>query len=233
VALPRTPDNGTVPRLDDLRARSVEEQRAALADVNRELAALPAVARVRWAFTHLEGEFVLSSSFGIQAAVMLHMVTQVRPDIPVVVTDTGYLFPETYRFIDELTERLHLNLKIYRAKLSPAWQEARFGKLWEHGVEGLERYNKMNKVEPMARALKQLNARTWFSGLRREQAGSRRDLPISGCNAACSSSCRSSTGPTRTCTTTCRSLACRTIPCGSRGMSRSATCTARRSGRRG
>jgi phosphoadenosine phosphosulfate reductase len=110
--------------------------------------------------------------------VMLHLVTQVRPDIPVVVTDTGYLFPETYRFIDELTERLHLNLKVYRADLSPAWQEARFGKLWEQGVDGLERYNKINKVEPMARALNQLNARTWFSGLRREQAGSRRELPV-------------------------------------------------------
>ena len=178
--LTRTPERQAVPSLDDLRARSSQEQTAALSDVNRELTTLSAPDRVRWAVAHLEGEFVLSSSFGIQAAVMLHLVTQVRPDLPVVVTDTGYLFPETYRFIDELTERLHLNLKVYRAKLSPAWQEARFGKLWEQGVEGIERYNKINKVEPMARALKQLNARTWFSGLRREQAGSRRELPVLG-----------------------------------------------------
>jgi phosphoadenosine phosphosulfate reductase len=52
-----------------------------------------------------------SSSFGIQAAVSLHLVNQIRPDIPVILTDTGYLFPETYQFIDELTDKLKLNLK--------------------------------------------------------------------------------------------------------------------------
>ncbi len=45
----------------------------------------------------------------------LHLVNQIHPDIPVILTDTGYLFPETYRFIDELTDKLKLNLKVYRA----------------------------------------------------------------------------------------------------------------------
>ena len=164
--------------LEGLLALTKEQQVAALADTNAQLEALSAQERVRWALAHLPGEFILSSSFGIQAALMLHLVTQERPDIPVVLTDTGYLFPETYQFIDQLTERLRLNLKVYRADLSPAWQEARFGKLWEQGVEGIERYNQLNKVEPMARALSELNARTWFSGLRREQSGSRGNLPV-------------------------------------------------------
>lgn len=168
----------TLPALDELLDLPREEQKAALVDVNLELEQLDATARVAWAFERLEPEFVLSSSFGIQAAVMLHLVTSVRPDIPVVVTDTGYLFPETYRFIDELTERLHLNLRVYRSDVSPAWQEARFGRLWEQGVEGIERYNRMNKVEPMNRAMAELGARTWFSGLRRQQANSRADLPV-------------------------------------------------------
>ncbi len=77
-----------------------------------------------------------------------------------ILTDTGYLFPETYRFIDELTDKLKLNLKVYRATESAAWQEARYGKLWEQGVEGIEKYNDINKVEPMNRALKELNAQT-------------------------------------------------------------------------
>ncbi len=38
-------------------------------------------------------------------------MNQIHPDIPVILTDTGYLFPETYRFIDELTDKLKLNLK--------------------------------------------------------------------------------------------------------------------------
>jgi phosphoadenosine phosphosulfate reductase len=133
---------------------------------------------VSWALENMPGAFVLSSSFGIQAAVLLHMVTQQKPDTPVILTDTGYLFPETYRFIDELTEKLNLNLQIFRAETSPAWQEARYGKLWEQGVEGIEQYNQINKVEPMNRALETLGAQTWFAGLRRDQSGSRASLPV-------------------------------------------------------
>ncbi|MGF2004860.1 phosphoadenosine phosphosulfate reductase family protein, partial [Lactococcus lactis] len=88
-------------------------------------------ARVEQAIEHLPGEYVLSSSFGAQAAVMLHLVNEVVPGIPVILIDTGYLFPETYRFIDELTVRLRLNLKTYRSDASPAWQESRYGKLWD------------------------------------------------------------------------------------------------------
>ncbi len=164
--------------LDLLRLDSAG-QAAALADINQQLEALTPSARVEFALSHLPGAHILSSSFGIQAAVMLHLVTQVKSDIPVVLTDTGYLFPETYRFIDELTERLQLNLKVYRAELSPAWQEARFGKLWET-AEGLKQYNHFNKVEPMQRALNDLSASSWFAGLRRSQSSTRTDTPIVG-----------------------------------------------------
>ncbi|MFH7585874.1 phosphoadenylyl-sulfate reductase [Oceanimonas sp. AH20CE76] len=172
--------SNVLPALDELTGLSRQQQVEALAPLNKELAALGAFERVRWALDHLPGEPVLSSSFGIQAAVMLHLVTQVRADIPVILTDTGYLFPETYRFIDELTERLGLNLKVYRAAESAAWQEARHGKLWEQGVEGISRYNHLNKVEPMQRALRELNAGVWFSGLRRSQSDTREGLEVLG-----------------------------------------------------
>jgi len=161
------------------------QRTAALADVNALLEKKTARERVEWAMENLESEFVLSSSFGIQAAVCLHLITRVKADIPVILTDTGYLFPETYQFIDRLTEQLNLNLKIYRAELSSAWQEARYGKLWEQGVEGLSKYNQINKVEPMKRALKELNAKTWFSGLRRSQASSRGNLPVLSIQNGC------------------------------------------------
>ncbi|GKV94462.1 phosphoadenylyl-sulfate reductase [Pectobacterium aroidearum] len=164
--------------LEALNALPKAEQAAALAVVNGQLEQLSAQERVSWALENLPGDYVLSSSFGIQAAVSLHLVTQQRPDIPVILTDTGYLFPETYQFIDALTEQLKLNLQVYRAAESAAWQEARYGKLWEQGVEGIERYNLLNKVEPMNRALSELKAKTWFAGLRREQSGSRGDLPV-------------------------------------------------------
>lgn len=145
----------------------------ALAELNAALARLDAEQRVAWALEHVPGEHVLSSSFGAQAAVSLHLVTRQRPQLPVVLIDTGYLFPETYRFVDELAERLALNLKVYRSPLSPAWMEARHGRLWEQGVEGLDRYNQLRKVEPMQRALAELEATAWYAGLRRGQSRSR------------------------------------------------------------
>lgn len=148
----------------------------ALAELNVELAGLAAEQRVAWALEHIPGEHVLSSSFGAQAAVSLHLVTQQRPDIPVVLIDTGYLFPETYRFVDELTERLALNLKVYRPLIGISWMEARHGRLWEQGIEGLDRYNHIRKVEPMQRALAELGAVGWFAGLRRSQARSRAEI---------------------------------------------------------
>ncbi|WLS79808.1 phosphoadenylyl-sulfate reductase [Erwinia pyri] len=154
------------------------ERVMALAEVNSKLDKLSAQERVLWALENLPGEAVLSSSFGIQAAVSLHLVNQVKPGIPVILTDTGYLFPETYQFIDRLTEKLDLNLKVFRAEQSAAWQEARYGKLWEQGVEGIERYNEINKVAPMNRALAELNGQTWFAGLRRDQSSSRAHLPV-------------------------------------------------------
>ncbi|SFC34804.1 phosphoadenylyl-sulfate reductase [Pragia fontium] len=164
--------------LTKLNALTAEEQKAELASVNRHLESLSANLRVIWGLENLPENQVLSSSFGIQAAVCLHLVNRQRPGIPVILTDTGYLFPETYQFIDSLTEQLGLNLKVYRSPYSPNWQEARYGKLWEQGVDGIERYNQLNKVEPMNRALAELGAQTWFAGLRREQSGSRAALPV-------------------------------------------------------
>ncbi|WP_114195983.1 phosphoadenylyl-sulfate reductase [Edaphovirga cremea] len=164
--------------LTELNALPKSGQVLAMAELNGRLEKLTAQERVSWALENLPGEFVLSSSFGIQAAVCLHLVTRQRPDIPVILTDTGYLFPETYQFIDALTDQLQLNLQVFRAEHSPAWQEARYGKLWDQGVEGIERYNQLNKVEPMNRALESLGAKTWFAGVRREQSGSRATLPV-------------------------------------------------------
>ncbi|MEM6479541.1 MAG: phosphoadenylyl-sulfate reductase [Pseudomonadota bacterium] len=149
-----------------------------LAEVNAALTKATPQARVLWALEHLPAVHVVSSSFGVQAAVMLHLMTQARPKIPVVLIDTGYLFPETYQFIETLSARLSLNLQIARSDISPAWQEVKYGQLWRQGAEGIRTYNRMNKVEPMERMLNDLGARTWFSGVRRAQAESRQGRQI-------------------------------------------------------
>jgi len=155
---------------------SAAEDARALQELNTWLAARTASERVQWALDTLPGEHALSSSFGAQSAAVLHLVTREKPSIPVVLIDTGYLFPETYRFIDELTAKLQLNLKVYRPEIGIAWMEARFGKLWEQGIDGINRYNRLRKVEPMQRALGTLSARTWIAGLRRSQTEERRAI---------------------------------------------------------
>lgn len=155
-----------------------ESRRLALEHCNQLFAGLGAEQRVEWALEHLPARHVLTSSFGAQAAVSLHMVTGRAARIPVVFIDTGYLFPETYAFVDRLTERLELNLQVYRSQTSSAWQEARYGKRWQQGLGGLEDYNRENKVEPMQRALRELNVSTWFAGLRRAQSSGRSSVPF-------------------------------------------------------
>lgn len=138
-----------------------------------DLETASATERIRWAYQTYGDQLVLSTSFGVQSAVMLHLVTTQIPDIPVIFVDTGYLFPATYKFAAELSERLRLNLKTYMPQQTAAQQEALYGKLWEKDLEGLERYNRINKVEPMNRAVKELGASAWLSGLRRTQSSSR------------------------------------------------------------
>lgn len=153
-----------------------EPRTVAGSDLSAHLEKLTAPERIAWAQETYGDQLVMSTSFGIQSAVMLHMATRIVPGIPVIFADTGYLFPETYRFADELSRRLELNLQVYRAHRSPAWQEAVEGSRWEMGANKLQEYNFENKIEPMNRALSELGAKAWMTGLRREQASTRQDL---------------------------------------------------------
>jgi phosphoadenosine phosphosulfate reductase len=140
-----------------------------------------AVETIVWASDRFGDGLVLSTSFGIQSAVMLHLATQVKPDMPVVWVDTGYLSPETYRFAEQLRGRLGLNLTVYQSPLSAARMEALHGRLWEgDDLESLNRYNRIRKVEPMQRALGELGATAWLSGLRADQTDHRKTLQVVG-----------------------------------------------------
>jgi len=143
-----------------------------------DLEGADAETRVAWAVQAFGDKLVMTTSFGIQSAVMLHLVTQVVPAIPVIFIDTGYLFPETYRFARELVERLRLNLRTYVPAMTAAHQEALHGRQWESDLEGLKRYNLTNKVEPMDRAVRELGATAWLAGLRRSQATTREALKV-------------------------------------------------------
>lgn len=156
---------------------TLNEPKFDLEALNQQLATSDAERIVQWTVDNFTDGLVMSSSFGIHSAVMLHLVTSVVPDIPVIWIDTGYLPAETYRFAQQLTTRLNLNLQVYQSSTSPARMEALYGKLWEQGtIEAFNQYDQMRKVEPMQRALKELNAKAWLAGLRRDQTKHRQTL---------------------------------------------------------
>jgi len=153
-----------------------EPQRLDLEALNAELADASAEAVLEWAKHTFADELVLTSSFGADSAVMLHLVHRIVPRIRVLFLDTGYLFPETYQFAEELTKRFDLDLRVYSPSMTAARQEALYGKSWEGGSGDLERYQRINKVEPMDRALRELAPRAWLAGLRSRQNAFRAGL---------------------------------------------------------
>jgi len=168
-------DLAGAPRLTMTAAEFAQDATGAAA-INEWLGSIDAETRVRWSLQNLPGPFALTSSFGAQAAVSLHLVARQDPQIPVILIDTGYLFPETYQFIEQLTRQLSLNIQRFASPQPVDEFEAKYGKLWEQGREALDRYLELRKVEPMRRSLKSLGINTWFAGLRRSQAASRAAL---------------------------------------------------------
>jgi len=140
---------------------------------NREALEEATKAQVTWADRVFRRRLIVSTSFGIQSAVILHLVSRMLPEIPVVFVDTGYLVPETYRYAEELTALLRLNVRRYTGLVTAAEMEAQHGKLWE---TDLDEYHRIRKVEPMRRAIADLQAHAWIAGLRADQTTFRATL---------------------------------------------------------
>ncbi len=118
-----------------------------------------------------EGRPCFTCSFQAEDVAVLHMLRQVRPDIPVLFLETGYHFPETYAYRDRLTKDWGLNLVNVMPALSVEAHEAENGKLY---ATEPDRCCKLRKVEPLFKALAEYDI--WFTGLRREQSPTRANL---------------------------------------------------------
>ena len=157
----------------------VLENKTTVGDLNHlDLALKSPADRVAWAWDTFGESAWVTTSFGAQSAAFLHLVTSVAPKIPVLFIDTGYHFPETLAFSRELAGRLGLNLKIYRPLLSAEEIEARHGKLWESGPEGLAQFHEIIRVEPLRRAFQELNPEIWLAGLRRSGSEHRQNQEV-------------------------------------------------------
>jgi phosphoadenosine phosphosulfate reductase len=117
------------------------------------------------------GRACATSSFQADCMALLHLVIAEAPDIPVQFLDTGYHFPETYAYRDEMMARFHLNLVNLLPKKTVGEQEAEFGILYQSAPD---RCCGMRKVEPLFAGLAGYDV--WFTALRREQSPSRANL---------------------------------------------------------
>ncbi len=143
-----------------------------------ELKNLRAGQRLELLYERLGSRLVASTSFGLQAAVMLKLLHDHAPKVPVISVDTGFLFPETYRYAEELMAKFPLDYRIYHPTVSAARMQAIHGDLWEQGKEGAEKYGILTKIEPMNRAIREIGADIWISGLRRSHSETRQERPF-------------------------------------------------------
>ncbi len=130
---------------------------------------------IAWAVAEFGDDLAVSSSFGADSAVMLHLATRVKPDIKIIAVDTGFLFPTTVQFRDQLARRLGLNLLVYRPALTREDFLGEHGRMWRSNPDACCAFNKR---EPFDRAKRELGIRGWLTGIRREQSATRRSAPI-------------------------------------------------------
>ncbi|HJT23847.1 MAG TPA: phosphoadenylyl-sulfate reductase [bacterium] len=128
---------------------------------------------VRWAVGEFGSDIAMSTSFGAESAVLLHLVSRIKPDIPVLFTNTGFHFKETLEHRDYLVNRLKLNLRELTPEIPHEQFLAQYGKLYERDPDAC---CAMNKIAPFEKALKDYKA--WVTGIRRNQAVTRKDSPF-------------------------------------------------------
>jgi phosphoadenosine phosphosulfate reductase len=148
---------------------------------NAELQSQSPLDIVKWAIAQANGRAIVSTNFRPYEAVILHLVTQVQPDIPVLWVDHGYNRPATYHHAEQLKQQLKLNLKPFVPRMTAAHYDAMHGGAPEPTPENEERiksFSTVMKLEPFQRGMKQLSPTVWLTALRKIQNPNRAGLDI-------------------------------------------------------
>ena len=142
--------------------------------VNRELEAATPEAILAWTWDRFQPKVILTCSFQHEGVVLAHMLRSIAPTVPIVFINTGFHFPETLAYRDDITRRFGLNL----VELHPIMPRAEFAAQY-----GLDLYARnpdlcchINKVEPLKRYLP--GVRAWINGRRRDQVSTRQAIRV-------------------------------------------------------
>ena len=134
---------------------------------------------ILWGYKNFDTNFAITTSFGIQSSVILHLVNQcsLQKKIKIFWIDTGYLPSETYKYAERLINDLSLEIEVLQSELSPARMESLYGKLWETNKSSdLDKYHEIRKIKPLENALNKNNIYCWASGVRSEQTDNRNKM---------------------------------------------------------
>ena len=133
---------------------------------------------VRWAIG-LQAKTIATTSMGKNAAVMLHLVSEVDKRVPTIWVDTGYNLRDTYVVAERLIRDLELDVHVYSPQMTSERRNAIMGGV--PTVDEEERHQDFTeqvKLEPFARALAEFKPEIWLTGIRKEETEHRKSLDI-------------------------------------------------------
>jgi len=149
-----------------------------LVSINAELRKQSAADILRWALS-LQKKSIMTTSFGFNSAVSLHLLSTVDPSVPVVWIDSGYNVKDAYVVADKLMTSLKLHMHIYNPLMSAERRNAIMGGIpGIDEVEAFDEFTRQVKLEPFSRALNELKPEVWLTGIRQQETEHRRNLDI-------------------------------------------------------
>jgi phosphoadenosine phosphosulfate reductase len=150
-----------------------------LEPINAELRHRPAEDIVRWALER-SPRIITTTSFSPNSAAMLHLVTRIKADMPIVWVDSGYNMPDAYQVAEQLIQQLKLNINVYNPLMSAERRNALMGGI-PHPADNPElhqEFTRQVKLEPFQRALDDFKPEIWLTGIRREETEFRKTLDV-------------------------------------------------------
>jgi phosphoadenosine phosphosulfate reductase len=149
-----------------------------LTAINRQLREASPSEIIRWALA-LEKRTISTTSFGKNAAVMLHLVQELAPALPVVWVDTGYNLRDTYVVAEKLINSMHLNMQVFTPEITAERRNAIMGGVPTIEDEALhQEFTRQVKLEPFERAISAAQPEVWITGIRKEETDHRNTLDI-------------------------------------------------------
>ena len=152
-----------------------------ISQANAELRPQSPLEIVRWAIARAGDKAIVSTNFRPYEAVILHLATQVQPDIKVLWADHGYNRPATYQHAEQLKKQLKLNIQAFVPKVTAAHYDAVHGGAPEPTPENeklIKEFSSVMKLEPFMRGIKTLAPAIWLTALRKVQNPNRAGLDI-------------------------------------------------------